>query len=227
MKIYGIEHFIYVLVVLLISIPSLILLKKYMKTESQKNRTIKIVALILLISIVSNRVTICLNQDDLKWYHFLPNQYCGLSSFVLSLSVLLGKKNNNFLHFVWFLALLGGVVTLIYPDFLPQDPSFFYGPTITGLLHHTIAVYMVIVLFMFNYITIIYKKWYCTILGFTCYFSYGAFLITNHYYSDSFHMLTPILSGTNLTAWVMAPIYLVVYSIILFIVEIIRRGKAK
>ena len=41
--------------------------------------------------------------------------------------------------------------------------------------------------------------------------------------SDAFHIAEPLLSGTNLTAWVMAPMYLGAYAIILLCVELARK----
>jgi len=227
MKIFGWQHFVYLAVVIAISVPALICAKKFAKSEKSQQIIIKSLGFVLLLSILASRFTIMFKDSEPKWYSLFPNQFCGMSSLVLSLAVLLGKKDNNVLHFVWFLALLGGIITLAYPDFLPQHPSFFYGPTITGLLHHTFAIIMVIVLLMFNQIHITYKKWYCTVFGFACYFTFGAFLMSVFKYGDAFHIMTPILSGTPLTAWVMAPIYVVLYGSVVLIVELTRRHKNK
>ncbi|MBR1984814.1 MAG: YwaF family protein, partial [Clostridia bacterium] len=188
---------------------------------------IKITGIVLFLSILASRLSITFCGSNPKWHHMLPNQFCGMSSLVLSLAVIFGKKNNNVYHFVWFIALLGGIVTMIYPDFLPQNPSFFYPPTITGMLHHSLSIVMVLMLLVFNQIEITYKKWYCTVFGFTGYFTFGAFLIGALGYGDAFHIKTPILSGTPLTAWVMAPIYIVIYGLIVLIIELVRRKKIK
>ncbi|MBP3619838.1 MAG: hypothetical protein J6J24_04170 [Clostridia bacterium] len=116
---------------------------------------------------------------------------------------------------------------MAYPDFLPQNASFFYPPTITGMLHHSLAIVMVIMLLIFKQVEISYRKWYCTLFGFTSYFAYGAFLIGALGYGDAFHIKTPILSGTPLNAWVMAPIYVLIYGTIVLIVELLRRKKNK
>lgn len=81
-------------------------------------------------------------------------------------------------------------------------------------------------LLIFNQIEISYKKWYCTLFGFTSYFTFGAFLIGALGYGDAFHIKTPILSGTPLNAWVMAPIYIILYGSIVLIIELIRRKKS-
>ena len=227
MKIFGIEHFIYLAVFITLTVAGLILAKKFAKTEKSQQLIIKITGIVLFLSILASRLSITFCGSNPKWHHMLPNQFCGMSSLVLSLAVIFGKKNNNVYHFVWFIALLGGIVTMIYPDFLPQNPSFFYPPTITGMLHHSLSIVMVLMLLVFNQIEITYKKWYCTVFGFTGYFTFGAFLIGALGYGDAFHIKTPILSGTPLTAWVMAPIYIVIYGLIVLIIELVRRKKIK
>lgn len=225
MKIFGAEHFVYLAVFFTLATIGLVCAKKFAKTERSQHILIKTMGIALFLSILASRLSITLCSSTPKWHYMLPNQFCGMSSLVLSLAVIFGKKNNNVYHFVWFLALLGGILTMAYPDFLPQNPSFFYPPTITGMLHHSLAIVMVLILLIFNQIEISYKKWYCTLFGFTSYFTFGAFLIGALGYSDAFHIRTPILSGTPLNAWLMAPIYIVLYGTIVLIVELLRRKK--
>lgn len=226
MEIFGWQHFVYLAVFVVLATVGLVLAKKFIKTERAQHIFIKLMGLALFLSILASRLSITFCSANPKWHHMLPNQFCGMSSLVLSLAVMFGKKNNNVYHFVWFLALLGGVLTMAYPDFLPQNPSFFYPPTITGMLHHSLAIVMVVVLLIFNQIEISYKKWYCTLFGFTSYFAFGAFLIGALGYGDAFHIKTPILGGTPLNAWVMAPIYIVIYGTIVLIVELVRKKKS-
>lgn len=142
MKIFGWEHFVYLAVFIIISIVGLICAKKFAKTEKAQNIIIKITGIALFLSILASRLSITFCSSNPQWHHMLPNQFCGMSSLVLSLAVIFGKKNNNVYHFVWFIALLGGILTMIYPDFLPQNPSFFYPPTITGMIHHSLSIVM-------------------------------------------------------------------------------------
>jgi hypothetical protein len=46
-------------------------------------------------------------------------------------------------------------------------------------------------------------------------------------FSDSFHIVEPMLSGTPLTAWVIAPIYIIGYSLVILIIELVRKYKLK
>ena len=72
-----------------------------------------------------------------------------------------------------------------------------------------------------------HKKWYCTLFGFTSYLTVGAFQMAVFGFSDSFHIVEPMLPNTPLTAWGIAPIYFVCYGIILLVFEIVRKHKSK
>ena len=131
----------------------------------------------LLIWIIINRLSQVYRYDDVRWEQLIPDSFCGMTSLVLALAVLFGKKDNPVYHFVWALGLVGASVTIFNPTFLDQGPSIFYLPTISGLLHHSLALVMVAALLLFGQIHITYKKWYCVVLGFTCYMTVGAFLM--------------------------------------------------
>ena len=225
LKVFGGVHWLYLAITLSLTVAGLILAKKFAKTEKSQNIILKCIAATLLVWIITNRLSQVFRYSNVRWDTIIPDSFCGMSSLVLSLAVLFGKKDNPVLHFVWFIALLGGVITIMYPTFINQGPSVFYLPTISGLLHHSFSVALVIALLLFKQINITYKKWYCTVFGFTGYFTVGAFLMTVFNYNDAFHMVEPMLPSTPLTAWVIAPIYVFGYSLILLTIEIVRRQK--
>ncbi|MBR2341284.1 MAG: YwaF family protein [Clostridia bacterium] len=226
-KLYGIEHFTYIGITVALACISLLFAKKYLKSEKSQSIFLKSVAVGLFISILMNRLSQVFRYETVRWEQIIPDSYCGLTSLVLSLAVLFGKKDNDVLHFVWILGLFGGISTVVYPSFIDQGPTIFYLPTISGLLHHSFCATLVVALLLFNQIHITYKKWYCTFFGFTCYLSLGAFLIGYFGLSDAFHIYTPLLDGTPLTTWGMAPIYVVCYALLLFIIELVRKNKGK
>ena len=226
-QLYGIEHFTYMGVTSLIAIIGLFFAKKYAKTEKSQTIILKSLAFCLFIAILANRLSQVFRYETVRWVEIIPESYCGLTSLVLALAVLFGKKDNDAYHFLWILALFGGISTVIYPAFIGQGPTIFYLPTISGLLHHSFSSTLVIALLLFKQINATYKKWYCTLFGFTCYLTLGAFLIGCLGLSDAFHIYTPLLSDTPLTTWVMAPIYAVCYALLLLIIEIVRKRKAK
>ena len=226
-QLFGIEHILYILISTTITVVSLILAKKYAKSEKSQTIFLKAIAVCLFISILTNRLSQVFRYDDVRWYLIIPDSFCGMTSLVLSLAVLFGKRNNDVLHFVWLLGLFGGISTTIYASYIGQSDSVFYLPTISGLLHHSFSTFMVIALLMFNQIEITYKKWYCTLFGFTSYLTIGAFLMHTFNMSDAFHIAEPLIPNTPLTCWVMAPMYAIGYAIILFAIEFLRNRKTK
>jgi hypothetical protein len=224
-QLFGIEHILYIIITTVVAVVGLLLAKKYATSEKAQTLVLKGIAAALFVAIMTNRLSQVFRYDTVRWYCIIPDSFCGMTSLVLALAVLFGKKDNAVLHFVWLLGIFGGVSTVIYATFVDQGISFFYLPTISGLLHHSLSAITVVALFLFKQIRITYKKWYCTLFGFTCYLTVGAFLMHTFGMSDAFHIAEPLLPDTPLTAWVMAPIYAVCYGAILWIVEIVRKKK--
>ena len=222
-RLFGIEHILYIVISTLVCSSVLLIAKKKVKTERSIQIFLKSIASALLIAIIVNR----LSHETVYWYLITPDSFCGMTSLVLALAVLFGKRDNNVYHFVWILGIFGGVSTVIYASFVGQGPSIFYLPTISGLVHHSLAATVAVALLLFHQIDITYKKWYCTFFGFTAYLTVGAFLMQTFDMSDAYHIAEPLLPGTPLTAWVMAPIYAVCYGLILLIVELVKNKKAK
>jgi hypothetical protein len=224
-ELFGIEHILYIIITTILGGGGLFFAYKYAKSEKPQRIILKSLALALFISVMTNRISQVFRYDTVRWYCIIPDSFCAMTSLVLSLAVLFGKKDNNVYHFTWLLGLFGGISTVIYATFVGQDSSFFYIPTITGMLHHSFSAMVVVALLMFKQIDITYKKWYCTLFGFTCYLTVGAFLMHTFDMSDAFHIAEPLLPNTPLTAWVMGPMYAVAYAIILFSVELFKKRK--
>ena len=222
-ELYGREHITYLAVSLIVSLAVCICSAKYAKSENVQTRIIKTFGFLLFLTICFNRLTLVFCEGSVNWLKLIPDSFCSASSYLLSLCLLFGKRNNNVLHFVWLPALAGGLIATFYPDFLADYPSFMHPSTFLGILHHTMSSVIVILLLMFRYMTVTYKKWYCMALGFAFYLSLGAFLIFVCDYANPFYMLAPAIPGTPLTVWVIAPIYLSVYALILWCIEHARR----
>ena len=224
-ELFGIEHILYLLTSTVAASVALLLAKRYFKDENSQRIFLKLLAVLLFIAILTNRLSQVFRYDTVRWYLIIPDSFCGMTSLVLSLAVLFGKRNNNVLHFVWLLGIFGGISSSIYASYVGQGPTIFYLPTISGLLHHSISATLVVALLMFNQIDITYKKWYCTFFGFTSYLTLGAFMMQEFGMSDAFHIAEPLIEGTFFTAWGMAPLYAVGYALILWIVEITKANR--
>lgn len=227
LRVFGAVHLLYLAITVPLSIIGLLLARKYAKSEKAQHIVLKSLAVLLLIWIIINRLSQVYRYSEVRWEQIIPDSFCGMTSLVLALAVLFGKKDNCVYHFTWFLGLVGGLITVFNPTFLSQGSSVFYLPTISGLLHHSFALVVIGALLVFNQIHITYKKWYCTFFGFTAYLTLGAFQMSVLGFNDSFHIVEPILSGTSLTAWVMAPLYAAGYGIVLLVIELVRRRKQK
>jgi len=226
-QLFGVEHILYILISTVLASGGLLLAKKFAKTDRSKTIFLKALAFLLFVAIMTNRFSQVFRYDNVRWYCIIPDSFCGMTSLVLALAVLFGKKNNHVLHFVWLLGLFGGISTVIYATFVDQDVSFFYIPTISGLIHHSLSAALVVALLMFRQIDITYKKWYCTFFGFTAYLTLGAFLMHTFDLSDAYHIAEPLIPGTPLTAWVMAPMYAVGYALILLVIELVKKKQKK
>lgn len=224
-ELFGIEHILYIVISTVIGGVGLYLAYKYAKDEKKQNIILKIIAVLLFVSVMTNRISQVFRYEEVRWYCIIPDSFCAMTSLVLSIAVLFGKKNNNAYHFLWLLGLFGGISTVIYAAFVGQGPTIFYIPTITGLLHHSFSAILVVGLLMFKQIDITYKKWYCTLFGFTSYLTVGAFLMHTFNLSDAFHIAEPLLPNTPLTAWVMGPMYAAAYAVILFAIEIYKKKR--
>ena len=227
LDVFGGVHLIYLAITLPISAGGLFLAKRFAKTERSQKIILKSIAVLLFIWILINRLSQVFRYSDVRWEQIIPDSFCGMTSLVLSLAVLFGKRDNHVYHFVWALGLVGALITIFYPTFLDQGPTVFYLPTISGLLHHSITLVMIAALFLFDQIHVTYKKWYCTLFGFTAYLTVGAFQIGVLGFSDSFHIFEPMLDGTTLTAWGIAPIYFSGYAIVLLGFELVRHIRGK
>lgn len=223
--VYGPEHITYIIISLAVAAAAIFCSVKYIKTEKAEKIFLYSAAGILFAIIVANRLTLVFEHGNVDWLKMLPDTFCSASSYVLPLAIVFGKRDNNVLHFIWLIALAGGTITTFYPDFIGQNPSFLYPPTILGMMHHTVAAIIVIILIIKQYVNLTYKKWYCTLFGFTSYFAYGEFLMCVLSYGNPFYMTGPALPNTPFTAWVIAPIYVAVYALILLAVELVRRKK--
>lgn len=222
---FGIEHILYIVISTIVCTTALLLTKKYAKTDKAVAMVLKSLAVALFVAIMANRLSQVYRYDTVRWYLIIPDSFCGMTSLVLALAVLFGKRDNPVYHFVWLLGLFGGISTAIYATFVGQGTTIFYLPTISGLVHHSLSATVVVALLMFKQIDITYKKWYCTFFGFTAYLTVGAFLMHTFDMSDAFHIAEPLLSDTPLTAWVMAPMYALAYGLILLGVELYKKHK--
>jgi hypothetical protein len=226
-QLFGKEHILYIILSAVLTLAVLLTARRLLKTERAQGLFLRGLALLLFAAILTNRLSQVFRYDTVRWYALVPDSFCGMTSLLLSSAVLFGKRDNPALHFTWPLGLFGGVSTVIYATFVGQGPTIFYLPTISGLLHHSLSAMLAVAILMFRYVDVTYKKWYYTFFGFTCYLTLGAFMMQAFPITDAFHIAEPLLPGTPLTAWVMAPMYAAGYALILLIAELVKRKRKR
>ena len=86
LKVFGI---VCLAVIIVMSIISIILIKKYVKSEKRKDITIKVVAGLLLAHVVWNRITKIVIEGE--WTEVFLDSFCSVSSFALALACLFGE----------------------------------------------------------------------------------------------------------------------------------------
>ncbi len=213
-QIYGIEHILYLLVNVFLFVALLYYVNHHIKTPRQLDRFVRIFGVILLIAISWNRYSVASLRSGFG--ALLPGTFCGASSLALALSSIFLKRNHPVFHSVAYTALLGGLLTIFYPDFIGQSDSIFYPMTISGLIHHSLSVILVVIMLLKGYLLPELKKWYYLPLGLTVYMCYGLFLITMLGYGDAMYIHEPILEGTPLNWFVLGMIFLPVHALFLW-----------
>jgi hypothetical protein len=214
-EIYGIEHILYLIVVFSMMAIAFILIRKKVKTETGLDRTIRITGGLLLACIVWNRLSIAWLRDG--WDSLIPGSFCGLTSLVFSLATLIFRKNSPVFHCLVYCGLLGGTLTLAYPDFIGQADSIWYPMTISGLAHHTVMLFLAILMIRTGWMKPELKKWPILPIGLSFYMSFGLFLITYLGYGDAIHIYTPILEDTPLDWLILGILFLGLVAIFLFV----------
>lgn len=224
-QLFGVEHILYIVISTFVCGGALLVAKKIAVTEKSQTVFLKVLAAFLFAAIMTNRLSQVFRHHDVQWYCIIPDSICGMTSLLLAVGVLFGKRNNGMLHALWLLSLFGGISTVVYATFVDQDASFFYLPTISGLLHHSFSATLSVALFLFGWIELSFRKWYWQVVGFLFYVTVGAFLMQTFRMSDAMHIAQPLLPNTPLTIWVMAPMYAAAYVLIMLVIEWLNKKK--
>jgi len=201
---------------------ALILIKKYCKSDRARQIAIMVSAGLLLVSIIFNRIALSFRGDSWSWVRLIPGTICGVTSIVFSIVTLAFFRNRNHavFHFLVYVAIIGGFLVTIYPDFIGQNASLMYLPTISGLIHHTLSLYLGILLIVVGEFKPHIKKWYCLLLGYFVYVTYGLFAAQVIGISNSMQIENPFLPG--LYWWVIMIIVSAVIYSTLGVLELIR-----
>lgn len=222
-KVFGVEHIVYLVISLILTIAGLVLIKLFCKSEKAKFIAIKVTGGVLLLSIILNRVA-CL----LQWggvHQLFPHSFCGLCSLVFSLVMLLAKRNSSPYHFITYSALIGGLLTTFYPTYITTNgPTFFMFSTITSLICHSLLIFASLLVFLLGYTIPNIKKWWTWPLGYFGFIAYGLFAIQILGKGDCMNINNPLITiaGLPLNWFYLGLLMIAVYTVFLIIWDICR-----
>ena len=214
-SVFGLEHGLYTLISTLVMLGVWFFLHKQNQTGKPLDRWFRIGGGILLVAIVWNRLSIAITRDTFS--NLLPGTFCGASSLFLAISLLVLPRNHAVFHSVAYIGFLGGIITVIYPEFIGQSDSIFYPMTISGLVHHTLITWWVVFMLLYGYIKPAWSMWRWYPIGLAFYMIYGLFLVTVLGYNDAMLIHEPILAGTPLNWFVMGWLVLLVHGVFMLL----------
>ncbi len=197
-KVFGWQHLTFIAIYIVIGVTSLVLGKLFLKEKKGQAIFIKVLAGLTLFFNIGCRISV---GYYFGWKYVFPSTICSLTSILLPIIVLFGKENLKVYHGLWYIALVGGLASTIYADYVSQNPSIFFLPTITGLLHHAFILLMVIAMILFDWFRPSLKKRYYFPMIFTGYIAVGTFALHVLDIKDAMSIATPIISGTPINCW--------------------------
>lgn len=217
-KLYGPEHIIYLVCCACVFAAVITVAVLVCKTDKQKKILIRSVAGALLATIIANRISLAVwDNNGIGALELLPNTYCGMTSLALAVAVLIGKPHDKSYDFFLYVEIVGGLATMFYSNFLDQGPTFMFFPTITGMMHHSIGVLLCILLCVCGWFTPSLARWKMYPIGMSIYTIYGLFLLDVLKIPYTMQIDTPIIPHTPLKWWFI----LIVGSALVFVFELV------
>jgi len=219
---FGPEHLSFLFISLFILIAFEVVNAIWIKSIKVKKIEMYVLASLVLIFQVLNRIGIIWDRNW-DWWQILPGTICSITSLVLGISCLFYKKENPLFQSIPLLSIIGGLLNDIYPNYLQQNSSFFYLPTITGMIHHTLAIILSISLFAFGFVKLDKRKWYMLPVTFTVIFFYSLLVVELTPLEDCANITKPMLSNSIFYGPVVALISFPVYALLLLVNELIKK----
>ena len=204
-SIFGWQHLVYLAVYIVLTVGALVFIALKVKKEKTIEIIIKVTGGVLLASIIWNRITLIEFYNSV--WGIIPNTVCGTTSLIFGISALFLKRDHIVFHFCVYTAFWGGIVATVYPTFIGQAHYFLYQPTISGMIHHGISVFLSVLMVMKGFVIPSLKKFYAFPLGYCFLLVYGIFLLdfSNGNITEAMYIFAPLIPGTFLTWYVVDP----------------------
>jgi hypothetical protein len=223
-EIFGWQHIVYLLVCIIVSVGTIILIKWKVKEEKYIDYIIKGVGVLLLGLLVWNRIELAVHNGILG---IIPNTFCGLTSLLFALAAIFFKRGNITFHFLVYMSIWGCTLTMIYPDFIGQAESIFYPLTISGLLHHSVSLYLSILMIVTGFFHPTIRKFYIFPIGLSFYMSYGVFLMDCIGLEEAMYIGEPLIEGTIFTWYFVGFLICIITAAVLLAYEYFQKWQLK
>ncbi|MBO7361503.1 MAG: YwaF family protein [Clostridia bacterium] len=204
--VYCTEHIIFLLAAAAAVAAGLVAVSRFADTEKKKTAVIKSSAALLLVWILTNRISVTagsIAEDPgvYSWVNLLPYTFCGFASLLYSVSALISAKNNPVFHFIALFGFFGGLATLLYPDFL-YEQTFWDIRSFSGLLHHALMVWMTLLLAVTGRWKPDLYRWWIYPAGFCAMMTLGIFEIDALGFPSAMNIGEPLIGSLPvLTGW--------------------------
>ena len=228
--IFGVSHLLFLFISTVLIVTGLIMIKKYVKTKRVENAILISTASVLLLLIILNRISITFwNPEGVDYTELAPMTLCGMTSllFAISTLVFIKKQNHPVFHFLIYIAIVGGIANNVYPDYIGQASSIFHSRTITGLLHHTISMFLGVLMIINGQFKPALKQAHWLPLGLFFYTTLGLFYtqVFSPSPRNTMNIAGPIVPG--LYWYILYALAIVAHYLFLYIFEITKKEKSK
>lgn len=221
-KIFGWQHILYLAICITVGVLSIVFIKLKVKNDKHIDYIIKCVGVVLLCLVGWNRILHAMHYGAV-W--IIPNTFCGLTSVLFGLAAIFFKRGNITLHFLIYMSLWGCTLAIVYPNFIGQADSIFYPLTISGLLHHTVSLYLAILMIVTGYFKPTIRKFYAFPIGMAFYMAFGVFLMDCFGFEEAMNIHQPLVDGTIFTWYFVGFLICVATAGVLVLLEYIQKKR--
>lgn len=225
MQVFGIEHIIYMIVAAII-LAGLIIVIKIFVPKDKMFIPMKVTAAIGIVIMIIYRIVVSRSRSG-TFLDFIPDTFCSMMGFIMPLTVLIFKPDTKIFQYAMFCGMLGGLLTFIYPDFLVYFDNIFNIHPFTGLLYHTLMLFMFLLAIITKYFVPTFKRWTSLPIGLAFMVVFAVFGNSVLGQSNNMYLKAPLLPGTPLTWWLVGILFLILYTIILQIYEMCTLPRAE
>ena len=141
------------------------------------------------------------NIEGATWWWLIPHSLCSFCSLVISLTYILGKKDNPIIYALFICGFLGGLSNIFYPDFLNDQPISEIR-TFAALLHHLSMAWLTFYLAATGYFKVSMRKLHYFPIAYAIMVMLAVFEIQVLHFNDSMNVAKPLLKDLPvLTSW--------------------------